>query len=291
MVKLWQCVPGLWEALHKGNKQQNTAAHHWKFYSCSKWPLILIQPVDIWQLKEINSDSQHRVEEAKFLLKVDIAAWVIWIANAEQRMTAHLWACPCGGLTHTEHWLVLDTIQPADCKTGATDPSHHGDVAVSEEAKQKMIHGEGIGKWRIEMEKKKKPWRGEELGCLIICDRWCLKSSKFILFSDSQRCTTWLWGSREGSSPACEPDRTDSPQTDWLTGCSSQPVSRKNKKNVNCYLCWIFLAMRLCQSTTLIQTLRSHQQYIAMKFGFWISCKTSPFTPVHITGISKYCCK
>ncbi len=42
----------------------------------------------------------------------------------------------------------------------------------------------------------------------------------------------------------------------------------KNKKNVNCYLCRIFLAMRLCQSTTLIQTLRSHQQYIAMKFGF-----------------------
>lgn len=65
----------------------------------------------------------------------------VWITNAECLITTHLWAGPCGSLTHTEHWLVLDAIQPTNRKAGAADPSHHGDVAVSEEAMQKMIHG------------------------------------------------------------------------------------------------------------------------------------------------------
>lgn len=68
-------------------------------------------------------------------------------------MTTHLWACPCGGLAHAEHRLVLGTIQPTNREAGAADPSHHGDVAVSKEAMRKMIHGEKIGKWCERMEK------------------------------------------------------------------------------------------------------------------------------------------
>lgn len=52
--------------------------------------------------------------------------------------------------------MVLDTIQPTNRKAGAADPSRHGDVAVSEEAMQKMIHGERIGKGREGMERRKK---------------------------------------------------------------------------------------------------------------------------------------
>ena len=57
-------------------------------------------------------------------------------------MTAHLGACPRGGLAHAQHRLVLGSIQPTNREAGAANPSHHGDVAVSEEAMQKMIHGE-----------------------------------------------------------------------------------------------------------------------------------------------------
>lgn len=53
-------------------------------------------------------------------------------------MTTHLYACPCGGLAHTQDRLVLDTIQPANRKASAADPSHHGDVAVSVEAMHNM---------------------------------------------------------------------------------------------------------------------------------------------------------
>jgi len=52
--------------------------------------------------------------------------------------------------------LVLGTIQPANCELGAADPSHHGDVAVSEEVMQKMIHGESN-------EKKKEAVKGRDI--------------------------------------------------------------------------------------------------------------------------------
>ena len=65
-------------------------------------------------------------------------------------MTAHLGACPRGGLAHAQHRLVLGSIQPTNREAGAANPSHHGDVAVSEEAMQKMIHGE---------EKKRRDWK------------------------------------------------------------------------------------------------------------------------------------
>lgn len=168
----------------------------------------------------------------KNLLELYIAARAVWITNVEQLMTTHLWACPRGGLTHAEHWLVLDTIQPTNRKAGAADPSRHGDVAVSEEAMQKMIHGERIGKGckGMEREKKEAAREREEVGRVIASESWCLKSPRFILCLHLQRCTTWPWGSQEASSPECELGRTDSPQTDWLMGYLSQPVSTKKKK-------------------------------------------------------------
>lgn len=79
--------------------------------------------------------------------------------------------------------------------------------------------------------RKKKAVRGrEEPGHVIISDKRCLKSSRFILFLHSQRCTTWPWASQEASSLECELDHTDSPQTDWLMGCLSLPVKHKKKK-------------------------------------------------------------
>lgn len=68
-------------------------------------------------------------------------------------MAAHLRARPSGGLTHAEDRLVLQAVQPAGGQLSAADPSHHGDVAVSEEAMQKMRQADRIGK-RVERVKK-----------------------------------------------------------------------------------------------------------------------------------------
>lgn len=72
-------------------------------------------------------------------------------------MTIHLWACPRGGLAHAEHRLVLGTIQPTDREACAADPSHHGDVAVSEEVRQKMIQD-----WKVVQRNGKKKEEGSE---------------------------------------------------------------------------------------------------------------------------------
>lgn len=75
-------------------------------------------------------------------------------------MAAHLRARPSGGLTHAEDRLVLQAVQPAGGQLSAADPSHHGDVAVSEEAMQKMRQADRIGK-RVERVKKEQ-WRGSK---------------------------------------------------------------------------------------------------------------------------------
>lgn len=62
------------------------------------------------------------------------------------RTAAHLGAGPGGGLTHAQDRLVLHPVQPAGGQASAADPSHHGDVAVSEEAMQKMRRRKG---WRV----------------------------------------------------------------------------------------------------------------------------------------------
>lgn len=99
-------------------------------------------------------------------------------------MTAHLGACPCGGLAHAQHRLVLGAIQPTNREAGAANPSHHGDVAVSEEPMQKMIHGEKeIGELCKKERERERSSEGEKKpGCAIISGRWCRKSSRFILF-------------------------------------------------------------------------------------------------------------
>lgn len=77
-------------------------------------------------------------------------------------MTTRLWARPCGGLTHAEDRLVLDTIQPPDRKAGAADPSHHGYVAVSEEAMHGEIDWKGVQmNGERKKESTKKQWRKE----------------------------------------------------------------------------------------------------------------------------------
>lgn len=91
-------------------------------------------------------------------IKLRRAAGPVRITNVGGLMTNHLWASPCGGLAHAQHWLVLGAIQPTDREPGAADPSHHGDVAVPEEAMQKMIHG--IGKWWKGADKKKESVKG-----------------------------------------------------------------------------------------------------------------------------------
>lgn len=98
----------------------------------------------------------------KILLNVYIAAEATEITNVEQLMTAHLWACPCGGLAHAEHWLVLGTIKPTNREPGAAGPSHHGDVAVSEEAMQKIIHEERDG---AKERGRKEAVKGERIWC------------------------------------------------------------------------------------------------------------------------------
>lgn len=60
------------------------------------------------------------------------------------RTAADLGAGPGGGLTHAQDRLVLRPVQPAGGQTSAADPSHHGDVAVSEEAMQKMRRRKGV---------------------------------------------------------------------------------------------------------------------------------------------------
>lgn len=64
------------------------------------------------------------------------------IASVASPPTTRLGAGPRGGLAHTQHRLVLDAIQPASRQASAADPSHHGDVAVPEEAMRKIRHGE-----------------------------------------------------------------------------------------------------------------------------------------------------
>lgn len=148
-------------------------------------------------------------------------------------MTTHLWARPCGGLTHAEDWLVLDTIQPTNRKAGAADPSHHGYVAVSEEAMHGEIDWKGVqmnGERKKESKKSSEEKRGAQT-----CDQfWEVASKVFKVYSvfSSQRCGTWSWESQEASSPECELDHTDSPQTDWLMGSLSQPVSTKNNNKI-----------------------------------------------------------
>lgn len=190
--------------------------------------------MEIWELKEINLNSQHCVNEAKILLQLYIAAEGAQITNVEQVMTAHLWACPCGSLANTEHRLVLCTIQPTNCEPGAADPSHHGYVVVSEE--KKRIHEESIRKWCKETERKRKTSKKTLDTCSNF--RCALNPLRLILFQHLQRCTTWLWGSPEASFPECELDHTDSPQTDWLMGYLSQPVKtstwrKKNPDQIN----------------------------------------------------------
>lgn len=68
-------------------------------------------------------------------------------------MAAHLGARPRGGLAHTEDRLVLHAVQPAGSQPSAADPSHHGDVAVSEESMQKMRHADRVAKGWKELKK------------------------------------------------------------------------------------------------------------------------------------------
>ncbi|TNN57219.1 hypothetical protein EYF80_032553 [Liparis tanakae] len=65
--------------------------------------------------------------------------------HAEGLRTAHLGAGARGGLAHAQHRLVLGPVQPPHREAGAADPAHHGDVAVSGEAMQNMMHGDHSG--------------------------------------------------------------------------------------------------------------------------------------------------
>lgn len=139
---------------------------------------------------------------------------------AESRATTRLGAGPRGRLAHAQHRLVLDAIQPTDRQPRAADPSHHGDVAVSEEAMQKMRHGERRwgrgGRSRGRDDVRESVLGGWPLG-------FCRGSRRIYIYKQARGVTS-LGGSRGASFPECELDRIDSPPTGGRMGCWSQPA-------------------------------------------------------------------
>lgn len=66
-------------------------------------------------------------------------------AAVDELVTPHLWAGSCRSLTHTQHRLVLDPVQPAHSQTRAAYPAHHRDVAISREREwESTVHSESL---------------------------------------------------------------------------------------------------------------------------------------------------